>query len=296
MKPNNRRAAQGGFSLVEILVSLVIGLFVVGAVLTNYIGSGTAGNQQSQISQMTEDAQIAFMMLARDAQMAGYVEAEGILATGGGGTATFARLKDFRPVFGCNNSFQTATVAFGTATCAAGTGSHALEVNYQATTATAVLTSGGVPTDCLGNEITPEAVGGPPTVNAYFVSNRYYVSSGTGRPELHCASQAATASGGQPIAENVQEMRVWYGEAVDWAAATPATRQPVRYVTASDVTQWPSVVAVRVCLLMRTAEPVLTAEDVQTYRDCAGATQTSPDRRIYRAFFSTMALRNKVGF
>lgn len=295
MKPKRGLAGQGGFSLVEILVSLVIGLFVVGAVLTNYIGSGTAGNQQSQVSQMTEDAQIALTLMSRDVQMAGSVEAEGILATPGGGTATFARLQTFRPVFGCSNSFQTATVAFATATCAAGAGSHSLEVNYQATTATAVV-SGGVPTDCLGNAITAVAVGGPPTVDAYFVSNRYYVSSGTGRPELHCASQAAAGSGGQPITENVQEMRLWYGEAVAWNAANPAARQPVRYVTAASVADWNNVVAVRVCLLMRTADPVLTGEDNATYRDCTGTTQTSSDRRIYRAFFSTMALRNRVGF
>jgi hypothetical protein len=33
-----------------------------------------------------------------------------------------------------------------------------------------------------------------------------------------------------------------------------------------------------------------------TYTDCSGSSQTASDRRLYKTFFSTMALRNKVGF
>jgi hypothetical protein len=50
---------------------------------------------------------------------------------------------------------------------------------------------------------------------------------------------------------------------------------------------------------MRTAEPVLSAELAQAFRyaDCRGNdAQVSPDRRIYRAFHTTVALRNRAGF
>jgi type IV pilus assembly protein PilW len=294
--PPHRRVKQSGVSLIEVMVSLVIGLFVIGAVLMNYLGSGTTGRQQSYVSQMSEDAQIGFSILNRDLQMAGYSNTNAMVLVGG--TATFAR-PAFRPIFGCDAPFLDAAAAFNAATCgtATGTSTHAIEVNYQATTATVVLSSAGVPTDCIGNTVAGtdvyQAVTGP---GAFMTSNRYYVADVGGRPELHCASQAATTSGGQPLVENVQAMRVRYGVATAWSAAALDSRRAVRYVEASNVTDWNNVVSVRTCLLMRSSEAILTSEDVRTYTDCDGVAQTSADNRLYRAFFSTTAIRNRVAF
>ena len=52
MKPAQRnntcyRRHQRGMSIMELMVSVVIGLFVVSAVLVNYLGSGVTGRQQS---------------------------------------------------------------------------------------------------------------------------------------------------------------------------------------------------------------------------------------------------------
>lgn len=134
--------------------------------------------------------------------------------------------------------------------------------------------------------------------NFYIASNRYYLktvtySDNTGRSELHCASKLGNT--GQPLVENVEGMKFWYGE------ANPLDpRQIVRYVTAANVkdlgTDFGYVVSVRVCLLMRSTEAVLTAEDSATFLDCDSVSQTSPDRHAYRAYFTTTALRNKMTF
>jgi type IV pilus assembly protein PilW len=289
------RMRQRGVSLIEIMVSLVIGLFVVGAVMLNYLGSGASGKQASQLAQMTEDAQIAFAQMSRDIQMAGYSDVSNILSTGlPGATATFVRaLAIPSPLLGCQYGFVDTNASWNAAACTAGpvTVSHVIQVTYQTTTATNIQTAGGLPTDCLGNSVN----GNPSAVK--FTNNRYYVAtSASGRPELHCASPAAP---GAPIAENVESMKLWYGMATAWSPTNKASRQPVRYVTASDVAAgggWGNVVAVRICLLMRTAEPVLVSEDPTAYLDCDAAAQNSADRRIYRAFFSTVAVRNKMGF
>ena len=107
--------------------------------------------------------------------------------------------------------------------------------------------------------------------------------------------------GGQPIVDNVEDLRFWFGIVPDWSATDPAQRQPVRFVPPSDVgvDDWARVVSVRVCVLMRTAEPVLTGDEIASfrYRDCAGTDgNASPDRRIYRAFHSTVSLRNRSGY
>lgn len=285
-------ARQLGATLIELMVSMVIGLFVVAAVLVMYLGSGSTSTLQTQVSQMTEDAQIGFAQLSRDIQMAGYSEANGKVVAGA--TATFNKFSINRPVYGCATAFTNPTGAADTttpATCAVA-GSPAIQVTYQATPLTSVVSAGGVPVDCQGNAITvtADATFG----NIYLTSNRYFVS-GT---DLQCASQSAAAA--LPIVQDVQAMQLWYGVAPGWALGNLATRVPQYYVQAADVTDWSFVVSVRICLLMRTAEPVFSTEDVTAglaaYTDCNGTAATSADRRMYRAFFTTVALRNKIGY
>lgn len=279
------RARQGGLSLVEVMVSLVIGIFVVGAVLMNFIGSGTTGRQQGSLSQLSEDAHVAFSMLARDLQMAGYSDPTGVAVVGSATTASFGRNYSGLPVFGCIRHFTDPAAATGAVACASSgsTATHSIEVNYEATPVNSLQTSGGVPTDCMGNALTISGT-------FYVASNRYYVTTtaATSRPELVCSSAGQT---GQAVVENVQSMVLWYG-----LAETADSRRAVRYVKANNVTDWGTVVSVRVCLLMRSADAVLGSEDYATYTDCDGASVTPTDRRIYRAFFSTVALRNRAGF
>lgn len=301
----SRRQRHLGASLIEVMVSLVIGLFVVGAVITNYLSTGAGGRLQSAISQMSEDAQIAFRMISRDLQMAGYTEVNTVLTSGVNQTATFTRPGgNFRPVFGCASTFVAPTAGFAAATCPVTTSTlHAIEVNYQTTTATSLVNSANEPTDCLGNSTNSTTQTGFTVGSTLsFTSNRYYVTTtsatGASRPELYCASPAAAGSGGQPLVENVQAMKIWYGEAANWNASDPTSRLAVRYVTANQVTSFNNVVSVRICLLMRTSEPVLTAEDSTfRYTNCDGVSGlSSTDGRIYRAFYSSIALRNRTGF
>jgi type IV pilus assembly protein PilW len=267
-----------GLSLVEVMVSLVIGLVVVGAVLVSYITAGTTGRQQAAYAEMNENAQLALTLIARDLLLAGFSAPVGVASDGLSFTRTYAS----RPVFGCRTGFA-APATTGAVACAL-SGSDALEVVYQADAANSVPTASGVPTDCLGNGLAD--AGG-----VFLAYNRYYLaSSSSGRSELHCASRQGT--GGQPLVDNVEGMSVWYGEA---SAGSPRTL--ARYVRADVVSDWGLVLSVRVCLLMRSSESVLaSSEDTVTYLDCDSAQQTSADGFVRRAFFSTTTLRNKMAF
>lgn len=270
-----------GVSLVEVMVSLVIGLVVVGAVMVSYLGSGTSGRQQSAFSTMTEDAQIAFTILQRDISMAGYSRPIDT-ATAASGTVTFTKALSTRSIFGCDTGFTSPSASSSTIACG-GSATQVIEVVYEADR----YTSPGGNKDCIGNTIAAtDVTAGATATMAY---NRYYVSnSASGRPELHCASSGQT---GQPLIENVESMQISYGE-----AAASDVRQVVRYVSAANVTSWDRVVAVRICLLMRSAEPVLTDEDISSYTDCSQATVTPVDKYARRAYFSTITLRNRMGF
>jgi type IV pilus assembly protein PilW len=280
------RSRQQGLSIIEVMVSLVIGMVVVSAVLFSYLGSGVTGKSQSAVAQMNEDVMVAFSIMSRDLQMAGFSEPNGITVSGTpGGTATFGRLFTGRAVFGCERPLNSpnATNAVTCSTSGATT-THSIEINYQATPVNSVPNAANVPTDCLGNGLTISGT-------YYVSSNRYYVTptAASLRPELHCAS---SGQAGQPLVENVEAMQLWFGEA---NAIDP--RRAVRYVRASSVGDWGRVISVRICLLMRSAEPVLEADDpvAATYTDCDGNAVTPTDRRLYRAFYSTVALRNRMG-
>lgn len=289
MKPVSIRTRSRGVSLIEMLITLVIGLVVVGAVLVSIIGSSKAGRFQSAYAGMNEDAQIGLSILSRDLQMTGYAQPTALTSDGGTpptfsltsttlGTSTF--------VFGCDTGFanpRAATLVCGT------TATPALEVAYEADTGNTVAV-GVVPSDCLGNGITA----GPP----YVARNRYFISAGnSGRPELYCASDIAASV--QPLIENIEGMKIWYGVSVP---ASPT--QVVRYVTATDIAalgavaaaaEWRQVISVRICLLVRSAEPVLNAgDDTLTYLNCDSASSTSNDRYLRRAYFTTASLRVRM--
>lgn len=288
MRPIPSLKAMQGVSLVEVMVTLVIGIVVVGAVLVSLMSSGKAGRQQAAFAEMNENAQVASGIIGRDLLLAGYARPTGL----GVGVSTFTRTYSGRAVFACDSGFSSPSTT-GSVSCAGSGTAPALEVVYEADTTNTVPTSAGVPSDCLGNGLTAESGG------HYLTYNRYYVLTGsTGRPELHCASRLGNA--GQPLVDNVERMKIWLGEA---NAADPRTI--VRYVTPGNVTDWGRVVSVRLCLLMRSSEAVLDAGETTdaatnaallSYLDCDGATQSSSDQFLRRAYFTTTTLRNKMAF
>lgn len=296
MKPVSMRSRVRGISLIEVMISLVIGLVIVGAVLVSIIGSSKTGRYQSAYAQMNEDAQIGLSILSRDLQMAGYSQPTGLVNTGAAGTPTFklsfSTLGTSTFVIGCDTGFASATAA--TVVCGTAT-TPAIEVAYEADVRNTVPAGvANTPSDCLGNAI----AAGPPFV----ARNRYFLSTGnSGRPELSCASNNA-ANTPQPLIENIEGMKIWYGVSV---LANPT--QVVRYVTATQIAalgavaaaaEWNQVISVRVCLLVRSAEPVLNAggEDLQMskYLDCDAVQRTSNDRYLRRAYFTTATLRDKM--
>ena len=58
-RPANKPFAQSGFSLVELLIAMAIGLVMLGAILSIYMGTTVAGRQSDTVSRMGEDASIA---------------------------------------------------------------------------------------------------------------------------------------------------------------------------------------------------------------------------------------------
>lgn len=311
MRPYARSSR--GFSILELLIAMALGLLVLGAAMLSSAGMVVAGRQQRATREMTDDALLALSLIRRDLLMAGYVHPSAIAASR---FAPADPVVHARAVFGCNHGFVNVRAAVGSASCApAGSTStsasaassaardDAIEINFEATSGNVDLSSDNRLTDCQGAKLEDPAAPGVlvPVATAetrYATSHRYFVNTPAKQttPNLSCAS---AVSGAQALVPNVEALRITYGVASGWVAAQPASWRPVRYVDAGAVgsADWSNVVAVQVCVLMRSDAPVLDSKESQThasYIDCEGASQQSTDLRLRRAYTTTVGLRNRV--
>ncbi|MEK8029396.1 PilW family protein [Ideonella sp. DXS29W] len=275
--------AQGGFSLIELMISLVIGLVVVGAVFAAYLSTGTSGRNGRALSQVTEDASIALNVLRTGVAMVGYGAPQDFDKT----TGRFVKQYAGVGIFGCDSAFSDLGKPIDQLTCNAKGDADSVAVAYQADQWNSV-TSSNVPLDCLGGALT--AVSG-----MYLNYSRYYVQDG----QLLCRGPANDA--GQALVDNVVDLQIRYGVA-NRVNGTPDSYGAAYYATADEIgavpnsAGWTNVVAVRICVVVRSAENALN-ESVGTYQGCSGPVEVKDDGdlRMYRAFTTTVVLQNRLG-
>lgn len=195
-----------GLSLIELMISMAIGLGIIGALLALYAGTtGTTTLAKAQ-NEMNEDAQYVLRLLRNQMQQAGYNPIQP-------GRTVANPLPGGLPIFVCSNGFSnplTATDA-SALTCngSASTGGDGLTVTYEADTRNTKPTAAGVPTNCLGNSLIQQSVvDGSTTYNYYAAENRFYVKNSN----LYCAGTEATIQE-QPLAENIERIEFTLGTA-----------------------------------------------------------------------------------
>lgn len=308
------RTRQAGVSLVELMVAMAIGIFLLGAVGIIYVNTSTTSRASTLESQMNEDASLALEILQQQIRLAGYS------ALGATGSRNFSGVA----VRGCDGGFGTAgasnggTVAFSALACDGGAGPDALAVRYEATVLNSQTANDASappvlqPDNCSHNGIAPWTAGAAEgsTVAISLADNRYYVAPDAANnnvPSLFCRGRDGSVGNGFSAATalipNIENMQIRYG--ITNALGAVGTRVPnqiTAYVDAGDATlgalgpNWARVMAVRICLLARSANPVPTGSnslaDIGRYTDCNGVQQTPTDRFLRRAFVTTILLRN----
>lgn len=298
---NNIWKAQSGRTLVEVMVSLAIGILILGAVLLTISQTGVTGRKQDAHARLAEEGQVALGIVAGQLRMAGY-SVPRVNNPPGAPTTHYVG----PPVRGCDTGFASNGAAdLSALTCAASGGTAAVSVVYEADASNTVPTSGGVPTDCLGQALqTPatSSLGG----TYLLAENRFYiqVNPQTGNPTLYCIGNggATPFAAGQPLVDNVEDLELAYGisaTGTDSLGNVVYLGNAVRYLSAATLdtsmaanpNRWRLVTSVRVCMLMRTEDNA--ADAPVPYNDCSGTLVTPTDRRIRRAVISTVSLRNR---
>lgn len=217
MRIANRNNQQRGFSLIELMIAMVIGLFLLLGVIQVFVGSRMTYQVHEGIGRIQENGRFAIEILSRQVRKAGF-------------RSSF-RLSE-STIFGAGNRvLDGRNNVAGGGTDSVVAGSDKLIIRYQGDT-------DGAGIDCLGNSLAAGA-----TAVVVFMVNEDRA--------LHCAVNPANidTAVGQPLIEGVSDMQLLFGERTIDVSTTPST-QNFRYVTANNVTAWNNVVSVRITLFV----------------------------------------------
>jgi type IV pilus assembly protein PilW len=316
---SSQKRSNLGLSLIELMVSLTIGLILVVAILAAYVNTSGASKIAEAQGRMNEDAQVALSILAQQLRMAGDNPKR----------ADYASTTPTNPAFGsatfairaCDATFSNISTAsdIQSLTCGA-SGADSIAISYEADPYNTVKTTGGAATDCLGVTLPSttgivnkwNGVASVPTSVTYTVAdNRFYVgTSGVITvPSLYCKGNG-TGGTPQPLVENIEDMQFIFGTAL---ATATTTMSVAGYLDAAgilsnaglaalpdDQTRWSKVLTVRVCVLARSEQVVAPDAASAKYVSCptngasTGTLTDAPDLRLRRAYSTTVVLRNRV--
>ncbi|MEJ7686274.1 MAG: PilW family protein [Variovorax sp.] len=284
---------------------MAIGLVVLGAMIAIYLSTSASSRQSSAISLLNEDGAIALSIIGSQVRMAGFSlprrDPSNASATVGGVQVSVAdRNFTGAGIRGCDNGFSNPlNASFDGLTCSNdATRPAAFAVRFEgADGKTPIDPSAALlppATDCRNQSV---ARNEPGLETDYpLVESRYELRASGGTPELGCRGNGKTFEY-QALTSNVEDMTVTYGVAADGVSSdvqADVDAATIEGFGGSVDQRWSRVVAVKVCLLMRTEQPQADANT--PYIDCKGEPQPSDDRRLRKAYSATFTLRNRSGF
>ena len=227
-----------GFSLIELVVAMAIGLIIAAASFSAYLGAWSASKIAEAQSRMNEDAQAALSILTQQLRMAGNnpnqpdrIDDASRRNPVYGATSypTSAYTTSNFTLRGCDGGFKPFTGpgpdSLDNLVCKDQTAdSDSLAVSYEADLFNTIPTAlGNWPSDCLGNKLSAITAKLPtPVLNVtqdviYAVAvNRFNLGVSTSQvPSLYCKGSGLNVDGSvstpKPLVENIEDMQFSYG-------------------------------------------------------------------------------------
>lgn len=318
-----KRQSQSGFSLIELMISIVVGLVLVVIILQIFLGSKTTYRMSENNSRIQENGRYIIQEMSRDIRMAGYLGCSKnarinmmVKSTAG----SWAQYNE--PIRG----YETASASMGLEATEVLSGTDIVRVqrasssgamtgNLETDNANVKIDSNPdgyakndtlVVSDCAnadifcvnnvsvgGGQVTishsgPCNDGSPPHLSKLYGSNAeifrlstniYYIGTGTGGCPAYMLCRKTLKAGAlvvEELIDNVETMQLEYGEDTDGDATAN------RFVSAPSVTDWNSIVSVRMRLVLLSNDGNLSASP------------NPADRKLRKEFFSTVTLRNRT--
>ncbi len=348
-------AKQRGFSVVELMVALLLGLFLTSGVLGVYLSSKQTYRMTDNLSRLQENLRYSLEFMTRDIRMAGYMPCrfpstvtnavtgntnwyldyfnfgirgyEGGVSTfptqissdvvagsdavailkGGVFAGTIAFHDDSIDRFKLQDSFPSGEFKKGEVALVCDPRQAAMFQIFNSLPGNATIDYGSNAGIAPGNAITNIGVFGEDAQIASYEPVIYYIAPSSFNPNVNALKvrvlEAELIGGNETVTmneeellEGVETMQILYGLDVDNDQVAD------RYEAANDidVAEWPSVITVRLGLLMSTGEQIATQVDTNTY-NVAGtliSDSSTPahlgDQRLRYVVNTTVNLRNRV--
>jgi len=291
---------QGGRTLIELMIALALSLLIIGAVGSLYFVSSNASRQAAQIGSAEERGRLAMFFLGEPIALAGYGTLIGVNET------RFENVAMTDPHIRVCSNGRFADAMNGDFTCVAGPGpGDHLYVSYQADSVAGLVSQGRMQ-DCLAQNA-PDVNGVPTVRNLYSVEQ-----TAGGAFELGCLGIGGPNR--QALVRDVEDFKVYFafdrrnydlgrqsgqynprvvGSTLMTSAqiaALPGTNLPA----SSLGNPWNHVIAVYVCVQLRTPEAGTTPDGVSRFRPCpqneqeaaTGTAETAVNDGIARRTFT----------
>ena len=261
------RRAQAGFSLLELLIAMTLGLLLVVGIGTIFVGSNQSYNVQEENSRIQESGRYALDIIGRSLRQAG---ADAPINTNPAALTVECVAPVCTAINGTNNTVNNGINNTDT-----------LAVQLYANPDENNPGVGWGTRDCTGGFVATGAL-----------MTNTFAMNGT---DLRCTG---SVGGVQPLLPDIEDFQVLYG--VDAAGNDQSADL---YTAAPNAAQLPNVVSVRVCVLVRSTNPGVVTGANQSFLNCAGALGTAAgnaaftaagDSRLRRAFVATYNLRNRI--
>lgn len=279
------RAAQTGFSIVELMVAITVSLFIIGALITVVLGSASTGRSRDRVSDLQTNGRYALEQIKNELLHAGYlgisslffpdqsVTVDGIAVTGACDTTAVGRLS--QRVWGSNDANPFSATCIPAASYSGGDVLviRALDSNPVVAPFSATRVyyhsayEGGQP--FVGPTV-PDFTGSnkqPPYLDYELLETVYYISpfttSAAEVPLVPALYRMRLGDGPamlpELVASGVENFQVRYG--------VFQTNSTIRYFSADELTptDWDLVKAVQLWLLLRSPTPDPGYDNNNTY-------------------------------
>lgn len=273
-----------GFTLVELLVALTIGLLITLVVTQAYLSGLGTQRAQTSLTRAQEASRFAFDALSKAIRRAGYKNPK---ATGLGfcDSPTVVRLVAGNDMASTD---PTAANLTGSTVTVLNT-SDVVRVRYFGEGNTVTNTADGTITDCQGTAVAPNTV----VEETYFVAAD---ANNSNEPTLFCYSSANAANGNVALVPGVESLQMLFGEDTDSDGSIN------RYVTAANISNANNVRSMMISIVTRTPEANAVDRSAQTINhfgsnypatgDTGNTFNAPADGRMRQHSVTTIALRN----
>lgn len=279
IRRTGRAVRSSGFSVIELMVGVAIGLVIVAAVLQSFAASSANASLSSFVSEYQTNGRYALEILKREIRHAALHPM--VWDAGQVGISTNAAARDYGCGAGVSTNLMQGIVASSEGSLFPSTCFSSARTDRQylrgdmlmlrRTAREAVPTASflsGAPYVRLGYGTgnvfvgvidSPSAAIAAPFYNYPLVSDIYFINSftnsATESPRVPALYRLTLSAGANPImvpeliASNVEHLQVQFGQVIDPLAGT------LQYFNAGGVTDWSAITSVRIWLLLRATQP-----------------------------------------